>query len=80
MEEVNDRRLIEAVEAGNPAEMLERAKTENSSCSAGAVLGVMGFAQASGIGPGRLLEYGTSADVEKNSPRGSFVSYASFTF
>jgi len=80
VEEVNDRRFIEAVEAGNPAEMLERARTECSSCSAGAVLGAMGFAQASGIGPAQLLEYGTSADVEKNSPKVSFVSYAAFAF
>ncbi|MCL2193701.1 MAG: AmmeMemoRadiSam system protein B [Treponema sp.] len=80
VEDVNDRRFIDAVESGNPAEVLERAKTENSSCSAGAVLGAMGFAQAAGIGPARLLEYGTSADAEKALPRASFVSYASFTF
>jgi len=78
--EVNDRRFIDAVEAGNPAEVLERAKTENSSCSAGAVLGAMGFAQASGMGQARLLEYGTSVDAEKASPMVSFVGYASFTF
>ncbi|MCL2191355.1 MAG: AmmeMemoRadiSam system protein B [Treponema sp.] len=80
VEEVNDRRFIEAVEAGNPAEVLERAKTEKSSCSAGAVLGAMGFAQASGMNPAKLLEYGTSAGAEKNSPKASFVGYASFTF
>jgi len=78
--EVNDRRLIEAVESGNHEEVLIRARSEGSTCSAGAILGAMGFAQASGIGPAKLLEYGTSADAEKAAPKVSFVSYASFRF
>jgi hypothetical protein len=43
---VNDRRFIEAVEAGDPGLVLSRAEGEKSACSAGAVLGVMGFAAA----------------------------------
>jgi len=78
--EVNDCRFIEAVELGNPREVLERAKTDRSSCSAGAVLGAMGFARESQIGPARLLEYGTSVDAEKASPKTSFVTYAAFAF
>ena len=78
--EVNDRRFIEAVESGDPASVLERAKADNSSCSAGAVLGVMGFAQATGAGSAKLLEYGTSADAEKSPPPSSFVGYAAFAF
>ena len=79
--EVNDRRFIEAVESGDPAAVLERAEKDLSSCSAGAVAGAMGFAQALGLGPARLLEYGTSADAENASePPGSFVGYAAFVF
>jgi len=43
---VNDRRFIDAVEAGDPGAVLERAEREYSACSAGAVLGAMGYAHA----------------------------------
>ena len=84
MKEVNDRHFIEAVESGDPAAVLERAETDCSSCSAGAVLGAMGFASASGInaaglGPARLLEYGTSVDAV-GTGADSFVGYAAFAW
>jgi AmmeMemoRadiSam system protein B len=41
---VNDRRFIDAVREGDPALVLERAEGERAACSAGAVLGVMGYA------------------------------------
>jgi AmmeMemoRadiSam system protein B len=77
--EVNDRCFINAVESGDPADVLEQAEKDSSSCSVGAVLCAMGFISARNIGPARLLEYGTSADVE--TERGleipdSFVGYA----
>jgi len=78
--EVNDRRLIDAIKSGNPAETLERAREDRSSCSAGAVIGAMGFAQAAGLGSARLIEYGTSADAKCASMQRSFVSYAAFVF
>jgi len=78
--EVNDRRFIKAVESGNPADVLERAEIDRSSCSAGAVLAAMGFASAMGLGPARLLEYGTSADAENAVAPESFVGYAAFAF
>jgi AmmeMemoRadiSam system protein B len=77
VKEVNDRNFIEAVEAGNPNAVLERAETDLSSCSAGAVLGVMGYASAINAGHARLLEYGTSADATSAVPD-SFVGYAAF--
>jgi len=77
--EVNDRRFIDAVESGDPAAVLERAETDSSSCSAGAVLGAMGFASARGLGPARLLEYGTSAGDGEEIPD-SFVGYAACAF
>ena len=86
MEEVNDRRFIEAVESGNPAAVLERAEKDNSCCSAGAVLGAMGFADAMGLGTAGLLEYGTSAgsaitgSTDGTITEKSFVGYASFVF
>jgi AmmeMemoRadiSam system protein B len=75
--EVNDRRFIQAVLAGDRDAVLNRAGGELSACSAGAALGAMGFASAlapaQGEGPEetrgsgafvpRLLAYGTSADA-----------------
>jgi len=79
--EVNDRRFIDAVESGDPAAVLERAEGDSSSCSAGAVLGAMGFASAAGYGPAHLLEYGTSADAgEGEDIPDSFVGYAAMVF
>ena len=88
MREVNDRRFIEAVESGDPAAVLERAEKEHSTCSAGAVLGAMGFANALKLGNARFLEYGTSADnasaastsADEDALPDSFVGYAAFIF
>jgi AmmeMemoRadiSam system protein B len=85
--EINDRRFIDAVLAGDPVMVLNRAEEELSACSAGAVLGVLGFirgrVQAAGAFPAgpKLLAYGTSADnadsadAEGEVPD-SFVGYA----
>ena len=78
--EVNDRGFIEAVEDGSPQAVLSHAERNGSACSAGAVLGVLGWAGALGAGPARLLEYGTSADIHGMPVSGggveSFVGYA----
>jgi AmmeMemoRadiSam system protein B len=77
---VNDRRFIEAVIGGDPREILDRAEREKSACSAGAVLGALGFAEeAAGNGKpaGELLGYRTSADVTGDSGD-SFVGYMAF--
>jgi AmmeMemoRadiSam system protein B len=82
--EINDRRFINAVLAGDLALVLSRAAEEFSACSAGAVLGVLGFVQArlqgavrgpAGAVSPELLAYGTSADADREIP-GSFVGYA----
>ena len=88
VKKVNDRRFIDAVETGNPDAVLDRAGEERSSCSAGAVLGVMGFAeetrrsqQAASNSAGKLLAYSTSADVVMNEGEpvpDSFVGYGGF--
>lgn len=82
MKEVNDANFIHAVESGNPNEVLQRAQTDSSSCSVGAVLGAMGFAKAEGLGNARLLEYATSADVKEDDEDipDSFVGYAAMAF
>ncbi|MDR1443500.1 MAG: AmmeMemoRadiSam system protein B [Treponema sp.] len=88
--EVNDRRFIDAVLSGDPAAVLDRAKTERSACSAGAVLGVLGFvhntarnsaadsaAESAAEPAASLLAYGTSAERENAAGvPGSFVGYA----
>lgn len=86
--EVNDANFIKAVESGVGDEVLRRAERDNSACSAGAVLGAMGFAQGERIaaqeaksGAAHLLEYATSADVNgEDEVPDSFVGYAAFTF
>jgi len=83
--EVNDANFIKAVESGKSEEVLLRAEEDSSSCSAGAVLGVMGFAEEAGLGGARLLEYATSADAGGGAQASgeipdSFVGYAAFAF
>jgi AmmeMemoRadiSam system protein B len=78
--EVNDAGFIQAVEAGNANEVLQRGERDKASCSAGAALGVMGFADAEGLGKARLLEYATSADITGEEEPDSFVGYAAMVF
>jgi AmmeMemoRadiSam system protein B len=84
VKEVNDRRFIDAVLSGDPAAALERAEEESSSCSAGAVLGAMGFASARELGNARLLEYGTSIDSvgggSGEGPIDTLVGYAAMAW
>jgi AmmeMemoRadiSam system protein B len=76
--EVNDARFIQAVLEAGPDTVLQRAEKEFSSCSPGAVLGALGFAEVPGKGA-RLLEYSTSAAREEECPD-SFVGYAAIAF
>jgi len=79
--EENDAAFIKAVESGNSGEVLRRAQRDSSACSAGAVLGAMGFAREEGLGGARLLQYGTSADAGEGGPvPDSFVGYAAMAF
>ena len=78
--EVNDADFIRAVEAGDPEKALKCAEDERAACSAGAVLGAMGFAQEEKLGNARLLEYATSADITGEEEPDSFVGYAAFAF
>jgi len=78
MRDVNDAAFIKAVESGDSEDVLRRAQCDSSSCSAGAVLGAMGFADCAKLGKARLLEYGTS--VSSDDIPDSFVGYAAFAF
>ena len=80
--EVNDAAFIRAVEQADPAGVLQQAEADRSCCSAGAVLGALGFAGEAAPGPVRLLEHALSADVlagEGEDCPDSFVGYAAFT-
>jgi AmmeMemoRadiSam system protein B len=72
MREVNDAAFLAAVLAGEPGAVLERAEKDRSACSAGAVLGALGFASEAGPTRSLLLGYGTSADAR---PAEDFVGY-----
>jgi AmmeMemoRadiSam system protein B len=82
--DVNDAGFIAAVKAGNPGAILDRAKEDRSACSAGAVLGTLGFVQSltreSGVPAAELLAYGTSAGVDPGEGEvpDSFVGYGVF--
>jgi len=78
--EVNDANFIRAVESGGSEEVLRCAEKDCSACSAGAVLGAMGFAEEAGLGKAQVLEYATSADVLDGDTPDSFVGYAAFAF
>jgi len=76
---VNDAAFINAVLERNPALVLECAERDLSSCSAGAVLGALGFASTFNKAA-KLLEYKTSADVSGDEDPVSFVGYAAIRF
>jgi AmmeMemoRadiSam system protein B len=76
--EHNDARFIDAVKSGDPRTILRRAEEDRSACSAGAVLGALGFALERGAGNAELLAYGTSADQSPGTVPGSFVGYGAF--
>ena len=79
VKKVNDAAFIEAVLEGDPSLVLKRAEEDSSACSAGAVLGVLGFTASGGRSP-RLLEYRTSADVSQDDEvPSSFVGYAAIS-
>ena len=88
---VNDYNFIGAVLEGEPSQVLKRADEDFSACSAGAVLGTLGFA-AKKAKKAKLLDYRTSADAGRdlndsrlNDPDysavpDSFVGYAAISF
>jgi AmmeMemoRadiSam system protein B len=75
---VNDAAFVNAVLEGDPALVLKRAEEDRSACSAGAVLGALGFVLAQGKNT-RLLDYRTSADVSADEIPPSFVGYAAIS-
>ena len=72
---VNDAAFIAAVLEGDPSQVLERAEKDHSACSAGAVVGALGFTAAIGKVNARLIDYRTSADAAEDENPGSFVGY-----
>jgi AmmeMemoRadiSam system protein B len=81
----NDAAFINAVLEGDPSVVLKRADEDKSACSAGAVLGALGFAAEKGKSA-KLLEYSTSVEVlggainEEDDVPDSFVGYAAISF
>jgi AmmeMemoRadiSam system protein B len=76
VQDINDAAFIRAVLSGDPRKVLSRAVEDSSACSAGAVLGAMGFASSAGAGTAELLDYRTSADALEGETPDSFVGYA----
>ena len=76
----NDAAFINAVLAGDPRELLLRADEDYSACSAGAVLGSLGFVHQAKGGKARVLEYVTSADMSDSGIPDSFVGYTAISW
>jgi len=74
VEKTNDAAFINAILEKKAELVLERAEKDHSACSAGAVLGGLGFIGLQEQSP-KLLEYRTSAGAESEIPD-SFVGYA----
>ena len=89
VKKVNDAAFISAVLEGDPSKALACAEEDSSACSAGAVLGALGFTAGQKTSP-VLLDYRTSADVSRETDADSdiqddeipdsFVGYAAVTF
>ena len=77
---VNDAAFIKAVLGRNPSQVLECAEDDYSSCSAGSVLGALGFTDNDSSLSPRLLDYRTSADAGDDEIPDSFVGYAAIAF
>ena len=81
VKKVNDAAFISAVLGGDPSLVLKRAEEDWSACSAGSVLGALGFTASAGKTTARLLDYRTSADADDyDEIPDSFVGYASISF
>ena len=76
----NDAAFINAVLANDPKEVLRLAAKDHSSCSAGAVVGAMGFINSIGGKTATLLEYDTSASAMNGEIPESFVGYAAISW
>jgi len=76
----NDAAFISAVLELDPSRVLKRAEEDLSACSAGAVLGALGFASFDGEIRARLLDYRTSAEEDGDTIPDSFVGYAAISF
>jgi AmmeMemoRadiSam system protein B len=83
--EVNDAAFIQAVLSEKAGDILARAQTDRSACSAGAVLAALGFAHTQAAATPELLGYATSAEAGSGEIRyaavpDSFVGYGAFAW
>ena len=77
VEEENDKRIVDAILAEKPAEVITRGRDDRSACSAGAAAAAVQYAKRRGIEEGELVDYFTSYSIH---PADSFVGYAGIFF
>jgi AmmeMemoRadiSam system protein B len=75
--EKRDRKFLEALAENQGGKALSLAESERSACSAGGAVAAMAFAEASGLGKGRIRSYATSRDTFRSE---SFVGYGTVTW
>lgn len=81
--EVNDRRLLDAIEKLDPEGVIEAAVTCQSACGAGAIAAAIAAARESGAVAARVLEHTNSAETLAGRYGGGMsdaVGYASIVF
>ena len=75
--EENDRRIIDAMQALAPADVIKEALTDQNACCAGAAAGAIAAARDLGATRAETVAYATSYD---KSPGDSFVGYVGIVF
>ncbi len=74
---INDQRMIDAMIAMNPDNIINTALSETSACSPGAAAAAAVFAGLMNIKSGMLVDYACSYDIQ---PSRSFVGYAGIIY
>lgn len=77
VEEVNDKKIIDAMEEMDSEKILKAGNSEKAACSAGAAAAAAAFARQLGVTRGTLLDYYTSASIH---PGDSMVGYAGIVY
>lgn len=77
VEEVNDKKIIDAMVEMDGEQILKTGNEEKAACSAGAAAAASTFAKELGVNRGTLLDYYTSASIH---PGDSMVGYAGIIY
>lgn len=78
--EVNDRRMLDLIEAGRADQAVGEAMAHRNACGSGAVAATLAACQTGGAGRARLLRHTTSYEVMPDRQAANAVGYAGMVF